>query len=108
MLTKNVTPKYLYDAGFENLKDGPTIADIAHYFQEGFYQKAKLEIDESYWYNGPHYSKSGTPYYYGSTYQDIFRDEFLLVLCAKDNKWYRVAKRKKKTETKLVSNYVGD
>lgn len=128
-LTLEKVAEKLYELGLENVdpfKDGantkklrelgfkqveplqePNIKDIGFMLEDGFYQY-RLEIDESQTYCGQNYSTSDSPYYYGSTYRDLFHREYLYVRHSEEDEWSKVLYRDVKVGSQCVSNYVGD
>lgn len=104
-----VNTKKLRELGFEQIEvlQEPNIKDIGFYLEDGFYQY-KFEMDMTNTYLGPEYDTGCTPYYYGSTYQDVLRREYLLVKHEESENWTRALYRYVKFGSRCVSNYVGD
>lgn len=104
-----VNTKKLKDLGFEQIEilQEPNIKDIGFYLEDGFYQY-KFEIDYTQRYLGHEYDTGNSPYYYGSTYQDVLRREYLLVRHGDEGEWKKVLYRYVKVGSRCVNNYVGD
>lgn len=104
-----VNTKKLRELGFEQVErlQEPNIKDIGYYLEEGFYQY-KFEVDESKTYYGREYNTGVLPYYYGSTYQDMFYREYLYVRHSDNGKWFKALYRDVKIGSRCVNNYVGD
>ena len=103
-----VNTKMLKDLGFEQIESlqEPNIKDIGWMLEDGFYQY-KFEIDENHIYYGREYDTGGSSYY-GSTYQDAFKREYLYVRHSENEKWNKVLYRYINIGSRCVSNYVGD
>lgn len=103
-----VNTKKLKDLGFQQIEllQEPNIKDIGFMLEDGFYQY-KLEMDMDSIYYGPSYS-DGCAGYYGSTYEDAFRREYLYVRHTEDGNWTKALYRDVKIGSRCVNNYVGD
>lgn len=108
-LKDGVNTKKLRELGFRQIEtlQEPNIKDIGFMLEDGFYQY-RLELDESQTYCGQNYSTGDSPYYYGSTYRDLFHREYLCVRHSEEDDWKRVLYRDVKIGSQCVSNYVGD